>query len=826
MAQQVSIKAGRDRHQLVLNLLGRLNGLEPLKELFWSELNYERVNQPISMRGWSDTASKALAETPTLFAAGGKERAFHVVYARLASDRLLTSLERPVVSRLLRDHPYALFVFSNSAQNSWHFLNVKYDENGEKRRLFRRITVTPEERLRTASERLSLINLTDPDPPPLAIQQVHDEAFDVEAVTKQFYEEYKRVFADLEDSLARQAKDRTWAHDYALQFINRTMFLYFIQRKQWLGSDTQFVKTFWQAYRQSGQPKDTFFDSWLKVLFFEAFNNKFHGGHRQFPREIQQTLALAPYLNGGLFLENDLDRKHDLKVSDQRLSQMFDFLERYNFTISEDSPIDQEVAVDPEMIGKVYESLVNVEETSGGQRSAAGIFYTPRTEIDLMCRLALVDYLANHLGQQHKGLLYETVFALEPEEKEAADEAVAKGKLWSALDQKLRDVTVVDPACGSGSFLVGMLSILDDLQDRAARRLSKAENGYERKKRIIGQSLYGVDVMNWACHVAELRLWLALVIDAEFTREELHVRPEPLLPHFTFKIRCGDSLVQEVGGINMGHLRERREIPPHLKARITKLKEEKLRFYNNDPQCQFHSPDQAIQEELRLFRDILDDRRHSLSEQLKGLRRRISEPSERQLLLDGSFEQQPSQMEFRHLQLKQEAEQKGAQLERVQTAISALKTSKDVPFVWDIAFVEIFEADKEGFDIVMAIPPTSGRRISPTHAAKRKASRLKTSGLTRPSWLGLCIRLTPATSGISPQRIPQLGSWTQKATSTSTSTSTASPFSTPRAPSASSPPTLGWMWATGPISRSSFSNTATSSWCWTTRSSAHSPRRM
>ena len=74
------------------------------------------------------------------------------------------------------------------------------------------------------------------------------------------------------------------------------------------------------------------------------------------------------------------------------------------------------------------------------------------------------------------------------------------------------------------------------------------------RRRIIGQSLYGVDVMDWACHVAELRLWLVLIIDAEFSLEELNIRREPLLPHFSFKIRCGDSLVQEVGGINLGHM--------------------------------------------------------------------------------------------------------------------------------------------------------------------------------------------------------------------------------------------------------------------------------
>src|SRR5882672_1553531 len=91
-----------ERQQSVLALLENLRGLEPLKELFWSELNYERVNEPLSRREWSDTAAKALAEDPVLFAGGGANNEFHIIYARLTSNQLLLGQERPVVSRLLR----------------------------------------------------------------------------------------------------------------------------------------------------------------------------------------------------------------------------------------------------------------------------------------------------------------------------------------------------------------------------------------------------------------------------------------------------------------------------------------------------------------------------------------------------------------------------------------------------------------------------------------------------------------------------------------------------------------------------------------------------
>ncbi|HRT10572.1 MAG TPA: hypothetical protein P5233_19495, partial [Candidatus Paceibacterota bacterium] len=625
--------SNQERQQTILNILKDFKGTDPLKTLFWSELSYQRINEPLSRRGWPESAATTVAEDPVLFAGGGENNDFHVIYTRLTGEKLLTSHERPVVSRLLRDHPYTLFVFSNAAQDRWHFLNVKYDEKTAKRRLFRRITIGPEERLRTATERISLLTLDASgqdlvSQSPLAIQQRHDEAFDVEAVTKQFFGEYKALFGIVQDDLRRQTRDSEWSHDYALQLLNRCMFLYFIQRKRWLGDNPEFLRSFWESYQQAGQPRDSFFDRWLNILFFEAFNNKFHGGHRHFPGPIKHALALAPYLNGGLFSKNDLDTRHDFSLTDARFAQVFTFLERYNFTIAEDSPLDQEVAVDPEMIGKVYESLVNVS-TEADERGDAGIFYTPRTEIDLMCRLALVDNLCNHLGATHKQLLYESIFAFDQDEKAQADEALAQANLWPQLDQKLRDIAVVDPACGSGSFLVGMLHILDDLQQRASRQLDRQETPFDRKKRIIGDNLYGVDIMDWACHVAELRLWLALVIDADFTREALHVRREPLLPHFTFKIRCGDSLVEEVGGINMARLHGAHGIPAALKARITRLKTEKLKFYNNDPTCQFHSAARAKQEELCVFREILDTRRQNLEQELRSLRRQIETPERR-----------------------------------------------------------------------------------------------------------------------------------------------------------------------------------------------------
>ncbi|MDE0506704.1 MAG: class I SAM-dependent DNA methyltransferase, partial [Candidatus Poribacteria bacterium] len=340
--------------QRIINLLQNFRGTDPLKELFWSELNYDRQNAPIPRIDWNQRNISNTADDPLLFATGGENSDFHLIYTRLDSERLLLTAERPIISRLLRDYPNALFIFSNREQTDWHFVNPKYDEeHPEKRRLYRRITIGRSEKLRTASERIALLDAESLDSP-LEIQNRHDEAFDVEAVTNEFFKSYQSVFQRLQTDLTNQTNDNQWAHDFALQFLNRCMFLYFIQRKGWLGDDTEFLKTFWDSYRTTNQRVDSFVEHWLNVMFFEAFNNKFHGGHRQFPDEIRRALASAPFLNGGLFTENDLDNRHEFQICDASFESIFNFLEGYNFTIAEDSPLDQEVAVDPEMIGKVY----------------------------------------------------------------------------------------------------------------------------------------------------------------------------------------------------------------------------------------------------------------------------------------------------------------------------------------------------------------------------------------------------------------------------------------------------------------------------------------
>jgi hypothetical protein len=580
---------------------------------------------------------------------------------------------------------------------------------------------------RLAKMAFSLDELEAGEPPVTTVVDKLNEAFSVEAVTQQFFADYQSIFEDLRQRLLdalppqqRSVEAKAWAHDYALQLLNRLMFLYFIQRKGWLGGNPHFLRHFWESYKRSEQPRDSFFSQWLRVLFFEAFNNKFHGGHRHLPEDIRRVLQLAPFLNGGLFRENQLDTAYAVNLPDGFFEQLFDhfngstpgFLERYNFTIAESTPFDVEVAVDPEMIGKVYESLVNITFeglTEKDLRGQAGIFYTPRVEIDLMCRLALVDAFSNRLGAEFRPLLYDVVFATDPDEKESADAALTAHNLWSRFNDALRSLTICDPACGSGSFLVGMLLVLDDLQARANQQLGVEETPYERRRRIIGEQLYGVDVMEWAVHVAELRLWLQLVVETELKPAELHLRP--LLPNLSFKVRQGDSLVQEIGGINFGLHRHRLDIPAHLKGRITQLKGKKLRFYQGEPGlCE---ADLKL-EERNLFRDILDHKRIALQKEIANLTRQIEsrlEQGELAGITTGRAKQEHLKLEA---QWRAQREEKQADLQRLEQALVALRAAPAVPFVWDIAFVEIFEGGSGGFDIVIGNPPyVRQERIAP-----------------------------------------------------------------------------------------------------------------
>ncbi|CAD6492432.1 MAG: Eco57I restriction-modification methylase [Candidatus Argoarchaeum ethanivorans] len=547
------------------------------------------------------------------------------------------------------------------------------------------------------------------------------KAFSVEQVTDKFFNNYQNEFFRIRDELVTQSVSKKDAHAFTLQFLNRIMFIYFISKKRWLNNDPKFMRWLWNRYLQERSKgsfdKDSFYDLWLKPLFFEAFNgNKNQIFDRDLSDDIKKVLLKAPYLNGSLFKEDkELDRL-SVKIDDSLFKSVFEFFERYNFTIRENMPLDQEVAVDPQMIGYVYESLANVAEKIYDQNDL-GIFYTPRVEVDFMCRQSLVEYLGKSLPDMPKPLIYEFVF---DEDKKGVEKYFEKEKCWYRLEEVLEGLSVVDPACGSGAFLVGMLNVLAELYKVVYKYTKRDLGDFELKKRIINRSLYGVDVMAWALGAAELRLWLQLIIESDLRMEDL--QKEPLLPNLDINLRVGDSLVQEIGGIKL-HLRDS-DIPKRLKKKLDDLKREKENYFYNLKISKFKDKEGLIREEARIVEEIAEDRILDLESREKSIKEYISKLKKvKQMSLSGKVSLGEQQKIF---DVKKEKEK---ELERIERQIQELEKVKVIldepekkPFVWDIDFAEIF-GDKNGFDIVIGNPPyVRQEKISPPNRLKEEVT--------------------------------------------------------------------------------------------------------
>jgi methylase of polypeptide subunit release factors len=510
----------------VANSLENLRNIDTLKKLFWSQLNYERVNQTLSSRQLNETVINELAEEPLLLASAGNNNDFHIIYSRLKTENLSRQSERKVVDELIKKHPYTLFVFSNKSQSRWHFLNVKYDNTLQKRKLFRRITVGEGEPLRTASERISLLDIENhQNSSTLDIQTLHDEAFDVEKVTQEFFREYRKTFEKVE-SLISGIQENERKRLFTQKLFNRIMFIAFIQKKGWLNfqGNTEYLETLWQDYQND---KDTntknFYKDRLSLLFFHGLKNPQqhnivdinNGGF------LKDLIGSVPYLNGGLFEQDKEDENTNIIIPDECIdSILHDLFQRFAFTVTESTPLDVDVAVDPEMLGKVFEELVTGRHESGS-------YYTPKPIVSFMCREAIKGYLQKFTNNaDHKQAIDKFVDEHDSSELNNPE----------AILDALRQVKCCDLACGSGAYLLGILHELLDLRHCLfANNKIGAESVYERKLEIIENNLYGVDIDVFAVNIARLRLWLSLAVDYEGEK------PKPL-PNLKYKIEIGDSL--------------------------------------------------------------------------------------------------------------------------------------------------------------------------------------------------------------------------------------------------------------------------------------------
>ena len=409
-----------------------------------------------------------------------------------------------------------------------------------------------------------------------SVHQAIASAFSVEPVTELFFNEYRRIFGNAKNGISGFTDERE-LHLFTQTLFNRLMFVYFISRKGWLklNGDTDYVNALWHAYR-SDASQSNFYTTRLQSLFFSGLNNPQAGDLSKNNPVLYSLIGDVEFLNGGLFEKGSLDGREGVIVPDgviePILNELFD---RFNFTVTESTPYDTEVAVDPEMLGKVFEELVN-------ERHESGAYYTPRPVVSFMCREALKGYIAS----RHPELDADSIAAFVDDGRGDVLPRSIKASVATSLDE----VTTVDPACGSGAYLLGMLQELISLRDALFNESGEADprDEYQRKLHIISRNLYGADIDNFAVNIAMLRLWLSLVIEYEGDK------PDPL-PNLDFKIACGDSLLapdpdpQQYGDFTAHLMRE---------SEVAKLKAKYMRARTRDDKDRLRDKISEAQEQI------------------------------------------------------------------------------------------------------------------------------------------------------------------------------------------------------------------------------------
>ena len=473
-----------------------------------------------------------------------------------------------------------LLVFTNPSANQLHIILPSFASS---RPTLRRMVVDKDLPRRTAVQQVS--NIYWNHQASGSIRTALEAAFDVEPVTRDFFAEYKRIFDVAETNVSGfqdTAEGREEKRFFVQTLFNRLMFVYFLQRKGWLTfhGNKDYLNAFWQDYH--AQPKHgDFYTTRLQPLFFSGLNNP---DSRDLTQGLETLIGDVPFLNGGLFEQTDLDRRKGIDVSDRAFEQVLkDLFDRFNFTVMESTPFDIEVAVDPEMLGKVFEELVTGRHDSGA-------YYTPRPVVSFMCREALKSYLEGRDTGADADAVARFV-----DQRDPAGISLAAAR---RISQALSEVTAVDPACGSGAYLLGMMQELIELQNTLYNVGVDAKSLYDLKLEIIQRNLYGVDIDDFAVNIAMLRLWLSLAI--EYDEDD---NPPPL-PNLDFKVLCGDSLLgpdpsvglternDETSQIAMGR-------EPARMARLDSLKAQFLRATGSADKDRLRGEIDEIKRDLR-----------------------------------------------------------------------------------------------------------------------------------------------------------------------------------------------------------------------------------
>jgi hypothetical protein len=666
----------------------------------------------------------------------GIERQIAVFEVTLAQGIILERNRvglRNLLRKYWKDIDAAFIAYHRPETPNWRFTYVSeltgYDAEGE----FVKIKTEPKrytyvlgegESTRTATERFTTIAVKGSN----ATLDDVKEAFSVEKLSKAFFDEYKKhydIFCDFMVSKPsiRQTifnGDEKGIRDFNKKLLGRIVFLYFIQKKGWLGvpsksdwgkGDFDFLTN---LFKNTKNP-DLFYSEFLSKLFFDTLNTKRKDDLIEL---VKGEPCRIPYLNGGLFEEDD--KKHrNLIFPSNLFKSLFDFFNQYNFTIYEDDPNDHTVAVDPEMLGHIFENLLEDNKDKGA-------YYTPKEIVHYMCQESLIEYLTTwfeNKGYEVTGYIgfdkpdQPKLFSanegrkgqmiLETDTKSTSkqiDRILIEKLLKKKLDDDdkklikkhspefhnaLDNVKICDPAIGSGAFPMGLLHEIFT----AKQTLHTFEHGNTKtfdasavKLNIIQNSIYGVDIEKGAVDIARLRFWLSLIVDEE--------KPKAL-PNLDYKIVVGNSLVSKLGDDIIDIDWNLNETAHGLfGADLAKQKGDLLKKISKE-QKDFFNPDS---DKKKLAADIRKLKIDLLITQLELM------------VKTQGIETKPSGTN-RTLVKQTEIYLQTLGWKNSIKDLQKLKTKPELPlrfFDWKLDFPEVVNeqvAEKLGFDIVIANPP-------------------------------------------------------------------------------------------------------------------------
>jgi len=469
--------------------------------------------------------------------------------------------------------------------------------------------------------------------------------------------------------------DEKTRRDYIKKLMGRLVFLQFLQKKGWMCGNPNYIKSLFEIYVTNKGENVTatipgsFLDEVLEPLFFGVLNTKVDDRKALFEKEGWNLKLLdewknIPYLNGGLFEQEEFDKPKSA-FSNSIFNELFTLFSEYNFTIDENDPNDAEIGIDPEMLGKIFESQLEDNKDKGA-------FYTPKEIVQYMCKESLIAYLCTKIPGFDDDIraFVEDYERIEVPEREN-------------VLVELKNVKICDPAIGSGAFPMGMLNLLVALREKLGDKTSR----YEQKREIIQNNIFGVDIEKGAVDIARLRFWLSIVIDEENNTPHA-------LPNLDYQIVKGNSLLHRFS-LNASFKDVFSDYNKQYGTKYTLADYKKwvADYLNTADHNKKEVFRKKIEEIKSCFRSELTKK--EVSEEIK-LKKKINDIETANLFgLDKRQKQQISELKKQLKELKQKHQD-----------IVTNAVYKDA-FEWRFEFPQLLDdnVDFVGFDIVIGNPP-------------------------------------------------------------------------------------------------------------------------